>query len=307
MYLVPQVSQKIVTNTADISIIIPALNEAESVTPVIKDVPPTLDDQIVEVIVVDDGSTDNTAEQAEQAGARVIRHESNRGYGAALKTGFEHATGDIVGFLDADYTYPSAEFTTLYERFVEDDADIVVGTRLAGHNEGMPFIRRTGNRFFAWLVCLLTKSPVTDPASGMRLLRKELLSDLYPLSDDLDFTPEMTTKATQLDLEYIEVPITYRERVGESKLGAFEHGYRFFTVITRTVRDYQPMRVFGSLGVVSFVIGVLLSLFVVGDWFLRQVEHQYTLTFAILAIFLGVQLFMFGALADMILNRMIEQ
>lgn len=295
------------TISGPISIVIPALNEEDSIADVIDEIPGTLGKHDVEVLVVDDGSTDATAEKAQQAGARVIQHTSNRGYGAALKTGFEHASGDLVGFLDADYTYPPAEFTNLYETLLKKNADIVVGTRLGGTNEGMPFIRRTGNRFFAWLVRMLTQSSITDPASGMRLLRKDVLGDLYPLSDDLDFTPEMTTKATQLDLEYIEVPITYRERVGESKLGAFEHGYRFFTVITRTVRDYQPMRVFGSLGVVSFVIGVFLSLFVVGDWFLRQVEHQYTLTFAILAIFLGVQLFMFGALADMILNRMIEQ
>jgi len=282
-----------------ISIVIPALNEEDGIREVIQEIPDEICGHQTEVIVVDDGSTDETPAIARDAGATVVEHETNQGYGAALQTGFSHANGDILGFLDADNTYPPEEFPRLMEELQETDTDIVAGTRLQGENKGMPFIRRVGNHLFGGLVRLLTRGDVTDPASGMRLMRREAFEELTPLSDDLDFTPEMTTKAMHVDSTYEEVPITYRKRVGDSKLGAITHGYRFFSVITRTVRDYAPMRIFGSLGILIFLLGIGVSGFVVADWLLRGIGHIYFLNFGTLAVFLGVQLFMFGALADM--------
>lgn len=291
-------------STDILSIVIPAYNEAESIERVIDEIPETLGERQVEVIVVDDGSDDNTTQRAEDSGATAYRHTVNRGYGAALKTGFEHANGDVVGFLDADYTYPPDELPGLYDLFTERDADIVVGSRLSGDTSGMPRLRYVGNSMFAWFASLLTGHEIADPASGMRILRHDVLNSLYPLSDDLDFTPEMSVKASWYDLRYFETPITYRERVGDSKLDPFGHGLRFARVILRTARDYYPMRVFGSVGTGAILFGGFLGLIVVGDWLTRGVDHHYTLMFALLSIFVGVQTALFGALADLLVRRL---
>ncbi|MGQ0792541.1 MAG: glycosyltransferase family 2 protein [Deltaproteobacteria bacterium] len=284
-----------------LTVVIPALNEAAGIARVVSAIPREVGKYRVEVLVVNDGSADDTAHRASEAGARVISHPVNRGYGAALKTGFANARGDLLAFLDADFTYPPDELPKMVRELETGDFDIVVGSRIAGGAEGMPAVRFFGNRVMAEIVSALTRSRITDPASGMRVFKKGAIESLYPLSDDLDFTPEMTTKAIQQKLKYGEVPINYRERVGTSKLSVFKHGYIFLATILRTVRDHNPLLIFGSAGIISLFIGILLCLFVVISFLAGGSEHQYSLIFGILAVFLGVQLILFGSLADMIL------
>jgi len=206
-----------------LSIVIPALNEADGIADIANRVMgiraalvaagvPTL-----ELIVVDDGSTDDTAAIAEGvAGVTVIRHGRNQGYGAAIKTGFRAAKGDMLAFLDADGTYPPEAFPELCRSLAAQGADIVVGSRMAGEESGMPLVRRLGNSFFARLVSLTSGQKISDSASGQRVLRREVLARVYPLPDGLNFTPVMTTRAIHEGLRMVEVPIRYEERVGRS-------------------------------------------------------------------------------------------
>jgi len=176
-----------------LSVVIPAYNEEASITQVVKrilDTQPALAEigLDLELIVVDDGSQDSTAALlAYNPAVHLVRHDVNRGYGAALKTGFGHATGDWLAFLDADGTYPPEALPELYQVADIHDADLVVGSRMGNSAGGMPVTRRLGNALFAGLVSLIANTSVTDCASGMRVIRREALPRLYPLPDGLNF------------------------------------------------------------------------------------------------------------------------
>jgi glycosyltransferase involved in cell wall biosynthesis len=203
----------------------------------------------VEIIAVDDGSKDESASAiAAHAGVRLIRHPVNRGYGAALKTGFAAASHELIGFLDGDATYPPEQFPDLCREIIEDRADLVIGSRLAGAQSEMPAIRRLGNMFFARLLSLVGRVVVTDSASGMRVFRRSTLDLLSPLPDGLNLTPVMSTRAVHEGIRVVERPIPYCERVGESKLSVAADGFRFLRTIVWTSLTYNPVRILGLIG-----------------------------------------------------------
>jgi glycosyltransferase involved in cell wall biosynthesis len=253
-----------------LSVVIPAWNEEDGIAAIVErvlSVRPALAEANVadlELIVVDDGSTDRTAEIAAACdGVRIVRHEVNKGYGAALKTGFNAARGDLLGFLDADGTYPAECFGDLCREALAG-ADLVVGSRRSGADSEMPFVRRVGNLLWSSLVTLLGNQRVIDPASGMRVFRREALERLYPLPDGLNFTPVMSTRAIHEGVRLVEVPIPYKERVGRSKLSVVNDGMRFMRTIIWTVLSYNPVRLLGSLGLGLFGLGCLIAAVLVG-------------------------------------------
>jgi len=241
------------TARASLTVVIPALNEEAGIAAILARVLATRAPLAacgvaeLEVIVVDDGSTDATAARAALDGVRVVRHERNRGYGAALKTGLAQASGDLVAFLDADGTYPPEHLPDLCRRALAD-AEVVIGSRMAGADSEMPLTRFVGNRVFAGLVSLLSNQRVYDSASGMRVLRRTALPRLYPLPDGLNFTPIMSVRALHEGLRVVEVPIPYSERVGRSKLSVVRDGLRFAESIVWSALGYNPARVLGLLG-----------------------------------------------------------
>ena len=188
---------------------------------------------------------------------RLIRHAGNRGYGAALKTGFAAAQYSLIGFLDADATYPPEEFPQLCRAVLVDGADLVIGSRMAGADSEMPKVRRLGNAFFANLLSLIGRTPVSDSASGMRVFRRDVLDLLSPLPDGLNLTPVMSTRAVHEGISVAERPIRYRERVGESKLSVTRDGLRFLTTMVSTALAYNPVRIFGALGLAGMSIAGL--------------------------------------------------
>jgi hypothetical protein len=249
-----------------LSIVIPAYNEEDGMASIVERVlatrRPLLDSGAsLELIVVDDGSQDRTAEIA--AGypeVRLVRHRSNYGYGAALKTGFARAQGTWLGFLDADGTYPPEYFPALVVAGQEHGADLVIGSRMAGSDSEMPLSRRVGNRFFATLVSLIGNHRISDSASGMRIIRQAVLPRLYPLPDGLNFTPVMSTRAIHEELKMVEVPIPYAERVGRSKLTIVGDGTRFLQSIVWTALNYNPVRILGAIGVICVCLALLIGL-----------------------------------------------
>lgn len=254
-----------------LTVVIPAFNEEGGIAEIIEralSIRPRLggvgvDD--LEVIVVDDGSHDRTAEIASgYAGVRLVRHASNQGYGAALKTGFSQARGNLLGFLDADGTYPPERFPELCEVALRDAADLVIGSRMAGADSEMPLVRRIGNLLFANLVSLLGAHRVTDSSSGMRIIRREALPLLYPLPNGLNFTPVMSTRALHEGIRWQEVPIPYRERVGRSKLSVVRDGMRFLQTILWTVLNYNPVRVLGGVGLGLIAVALIIVAAIAG-------------------------------------------
>jgi len=249
-----------------LSVVIPAYNEEKGIKEIaerVLSVEPALKNAGVdrlELLVVDDGSRDRTAEVAEAIpGVSLIRHPKNKGYGAALKTGFSKAKGELIGFLDADGTYPPEYFPQLC-RSALNGSDLVIGSRMAGEDSRMPITRRVGNFFFANLLSILGRQKVTDSASGMRVFKKEILEQIYPLPDGLNLTPVMSTRALHEGIRIEEVPIPYSERVGRSKLSVIHDGRIFLQSMVWTAMSYNPVRLLGLIGLGGIGVAALVFL-----------------------------------------------
>jgi hypothetical protein len=249
-----------------LSVVIPAYNEEDGIQAIMARVLAVREPLAavgvgeMELIVVDDGSADHTAELIRlQEGARLIQHAQNGGYGAALKTGFAAARGEWIGFLDADGTYPPEYFPQLCQKAQECDADIVIGSRMAGADSQMPAVRRLGNLIFARLVSIISARHVTDSASGMRIFKRAVLERLYPLPDGLNLTPVMSTRALHEHLAIVETPIPYSERVGRSKLSVVRDGMRFAQSIIWTALYYNPVRPIGLLSITALLIAAVIG------------------------------------------------
>lgn len=259
-----------------LTIVIPALNEElaiggtiERCLDAVDGIKRVADLDDVEIIVVSDGSTDRTAEIARGfPQIEVVEFEKNRGYGAAIKHGWSVGRGNLLAFLDADGTCDPRYFEEMCHLTVTQNADIVLGSRM-GPDSKMPKIRRLGNRIYALGLGYLCGRYVTDTASGMRVVRRESLVDLYPLPDGLHFTPSMSARALLNNLRLMEVPMRYEERIGRSKLNVLRDGLRFFRAIFDGVLCYHPEMLF-QMGLMACVVLVLILAANPTEFYLRH-------------------------------------
>lgn len=287
-----------------LSVVIPAYNEEDGIAEIAHRVLAIRDDlrkvnvTDLELIVVDDGSKDKTVEIANSIeGVRLIQHEQNKGYGGALKTGFSSARGELIGFLDADGTYPPEYFPQLCEAAL-NGTELVIGSRMAGADSQMPLTRRVGNFFFANLLSLIGRQHVSDSASGMRVFKKEVLDRIYPLPDGLNLTPVMSTRAVHEHIKMAEIPIPYSERLGRSKLSVVHDGTLFLQSMVWTALTYNPVRILGLIGaagvglagliLIGLVITRLSGVTELGAW---GVAAVFT---ALVGIVAGISLFALG-------------
>lgn len=246
---------------------IPALNEEDSIASIIertlaarKNIVERSPVTEVEVVVVSDGSTDKTVEIARryEPDIRLIVFEKNRGYGAAIKSGWQSSDAELLSFLDADGTCDPNFFVNLCTLIEARDADVVLGCRMTRQSK-MPLLRRVGNFIFAILLSFFASSKVRDTASGMRVVRRSSLPKLFPLPDGMHFTPAMSARAIlSPQLRIFEEEMPYHERAGESKLRVVRDGLRFLRVIVEAAFLYRPSRPTGFLGIVFLVAAAIL-------------------------------------------------
>ena len=271
---VPRADKVMGTAPMKLTIVIPAYNEEEAIgstierclaarETIVRDSPVT----DVEIVVVSDGSTDRTAQIAAQFDAiKLVAFDENRGYGAAIKKGFEVGSGELLGFLDADGTCDPAFFATLCAALIDEQASVAIGSRM-GPRSHMPRIRRIGNRVYAFILSALSNQVVTDAASGMRVLRREVLSRLLPLPEGLHFTPAMSARVLMDDqLSIIEREMPYEERVGESKLHVVKDGFRFLLTILQMTLVWKPARLFLLIAGVAIALMLGLALHPLEQW-----------------------------------------
>lgn len=237
----------------DISVILPAYNEAAVIATVIKRVvaaaPP---DDTWEIIVVDDGSDDGTGEHAAAAGARVVRHPYNKGNGAAVKSGLRAARGGKICLLDADGQHDPGEISKLLARL--EDHDLIIGARSGGAGGG--WTRWIGNWCYNRLATYLSGRPILDVTSGFRAARLAPMREFIPLYPNGFSYPITSTLALikagyNVDFE----PITVSKRVGKSKIRIFRDGAKFLMIALRIVSLFSPLRIFLPAAVMLFAGG----------------------------------------------------
>ena len=286
------------TTTPQISVVIPCLNEEEAVGRVVEQALEGIrrSGRPGEVIVVDNASTDRSADVAAEHGARVIS-EPRRGYGSAYLAGLATAHGDYVVMGDADETYPLQELAPFVERLEQGD-DLVIGSRFEGtiHGDAMPFLNRfVGNPILTGMLNLFFGVKVSDAHCGMRAIRRDALPTLDLHSTGMEFASEMVFKAYRRGLTVSEIPIDYYPRVGESKLNRFGDAWRH----VRFMLLYSPSWLYLVPGVGMLLLGIVGMLFLASgpvDVFGRSWQIHTMLGFVALTL-IGAQVIQLGVFA----------
>jgi glycosyltransferase involved in cell wall biosynthesis len=240
-------------DSSKISIIIPAFNESQSIGKLIRDIVSLYPD--CEVVIIDDGSTDGTAEAAAAAGARIYSHPYNIGNGAAVKSGIRIARGDVLVFMDADGQHDPRDIERLLAWIPE--FDMVVGARVEGGQASVG--RSIGNRIYNWLGSYVTKFRIEDLTSGFRAVKADVArSFVYLLPNTYSYPTTITLGILRTGRSVKYVPISARKRTsGTSNIKLFQDGARFFMIIIRICTLYSPMRVFLPVSFFMFFLGIV--------------------------------------------------
>ena len=223
-----------------VSVVIPALNEEKAIEQVIESIQNNGLKKMgleVEILVVNNGSTDRTGELARKAGAKVIL-EPTRGYGRAHKSGYAVAIGDIIVTMDGDMTYPAEDISKLVKLLIDEDLDFITTNRFADIEQGaMTRLNYCGNIILNFLIKLLYRVDIKDSQSGMWLFRRDLLDYVMCRSNSMAFSQEFKLEAIyHSKCRWREVPITYRNRVGQVKLCSWRHGFsNLFSLIVKRI------------------------------------------------------------------------
>jgi glycosyltransferase involved in cell wall biosynthesis len=271
-----------------VSVVIPACNEAGAIGEVVSALLAAAPWR--EVLVVDDGSTDDTGARATEAGARVIRHPYNQGNGAAVKNGIRAATGEYVLVLDGDGQHQPADALRLVARLGE--YDLVVGARSDETQAGSA--RRAGNLALNRLASFLTERPIPDLTSGFRAARRECLVEFLHLLPNGFSTPTTTTLAfIKAGYSVAFEPVHARTRVGTSKIRLSRDGPKFLLIVLRVMTIFSPLRVFLPVAGASFLLGAGYAVWTIATQ--RHVTNS-----SVLLIMLAVVIFLVGLVSEQV-------
>jgi glycosyltransferase involved in cell wall biosynthesis len=283
------------------SVVIPCYNEENAISLTVNEITRILSQrEDFEIIVVDDGSSDNTPEylieltrQVKQL--RVISHEINRGYGASLKTGINHARGKYVAITDADGSYPNEQLLVLFDE-IGGDYDMVVGARV-GKNVVYPLIRKIPKVFLKRYTSWLTGVNIPDINSGLRVFRKSTCQKfLHVLPNGFSFTTTITMALLTNNYLVKYLPIDYKPRIGKSKIRPIRDTLNFLQLILRTGMYFAPLRVFLPLAGMIFT-GAIASI-IYDTLYLNNLTDK-----SVILLMFGLNTCMFALLADMIDKR----
>ncbi len=237
----------------NITVIIPAYNEAAIIGDLVTEIKNLYPD--FEIIVIDDGSDDETARVAQQAGATVYSHPYNIGNGAAIKSGIRKATGDVLIFLDGDGQHKPEEIADLIAHI--PPYDMVVGARSTSDQASLG--RAFGNKLYNWFASYVAKFSIKDLTSGFRAVKTKVARNfLYLLPNTYSYPTTLTLGVLRSGMSVRYIPIkTRRRKTGKSNIRMLKDGVRFFMIITRICTLYSPMRVFLPVSFVMFAGGLI--------------------------------------------------
>lgn len=279
-----------------VSVVIPAFNEEKGVRESIEELRRMFaaTDIDAEIIVVDDGSRDRTAQEAKTAGARVIQHRSNRGYGASLKTGIIAARYDNIAITDADGTYPAQYLPEMLAEL--ENADMVVGSR-TGADVHIPLSRKPAKWFLRVMANYVAQTKIPDLNSGLRVFRRDTAMQYFAiLSDQFSFTTTITLAMMCDKYAVSYLPIDYRKRQGKSKIMPWDAG-SFAILILRVAMLFRPLRVFLPIAAVCIFYGIIKTVF--------DLSHDPNISAsAIFAFVSAMMLVLVGMLGDAVATRL---
>ena len=281
-------------NAGQTSVVIPAFNEGASIAPVVRGL--TSAAPWLEILVVDDGSTDETGANAAAAGARVIRHPYNKGNGAAVKSGIRAAAGAFVLIADADGQHRPADAARLVAQL--DAYDLVVGAR-SGRTQAT-LARRLGNATLNGIASYLTQQPIPDLTSGFRAARREHLLEFIHLLPNGFSTPTTTTLAFMragYSVRFEPVEAAQREGVSKIRLGA--DGFNFFLILLKVITIFSPLRIFAPISAAAFLLGAAY-----GAWTI--VTQSHVTNSSVLLILLSVVILLIGLVSEQISSLRVE-
>lgn len=285
----------------EVTVVVPAYNEEGAITGVLARLAQVMDasDLTHEIIVVDDGSDDRTAELARQvACVKVIEHPSNRGYGAALKTGIRHAQHPLICITDADGTYPNERIPELVCTLAEERYDMVVGARV-GKNVKIPILRRPAKWAIRQLANYVSGERIPDLNSGLRVFRRDAalrFNGMLPNAFSFTTTITLAMLTNHYLVDY--VPIDYHARVGESKIRPVQDTLNFTQLVWRIALYFAPLKLFLPLSAFLFILAIAWALFTILA--LGRLADVSTLVIVMTAF----QIAVIGLLAELINKRL---
>lgn len=286
--------------TPEVSIIVPAYNEADVIQSVIKRACQTMDtlNRPYEVVVVDDASTDATAERAREAGAKVISHPYNIGNGAAIKTGIRNASGEILIMMDGDGQHAPEDIPRLLVKI--GPYDMVVGARTKESETSL--YRNIANSAFNWLATYVCGRRIEDLTSGFRAMKASVAREFIPLlPNTFSYPTTITLAAIRSGYSLVYIPIKTAQRVGKSKIKPLQDGSRFLLIIFKIATLYSPLKIFLPVSIITFLIGFVYGLYKV--FFL---DTRYGPTSAML-IAVSVLMFLIGLVSEQIAQLRLDR
>jgi len=277
-----------------VTVVVPAYNEADAIVECMQQLRSVLDeaDFSAEIVVVDDGSTDGTGEKLREVeGIRLLEHDHNRGYGAALKTGIRDADGEIIVISDADGTYPIDRIPDLVAAM--ESADMAVGAR-TGENVRIPPLRRPAKWFLTALASYLSESEIPDLNSGLRAFRRDDVLRLFGiLPEGFSFTTTITLAMMSSGMRVDFIPIDYHQRTGRSKIRPIQDTWNFIVLILRTISLFNPLKVYLPAAAIIGLAGL-------GKAIYNMVVHNNIADAELLLIICALLLGAIGMLADIV-------
>jgi len=298
-----------INDTYDIVVVIPTLNEENGIAPTISSIKEALGARYSYKIVVVDGlSSDKTVEIAKSMGAKVIR-QRRRGYGDALQAGFcfvdTRMKASIMVMMDSDGTYDPEDIVNMADIINSGEADFVIGNRFAKMDKkAMTTTNRIGNKMLSAIARKSLNIKISDTQCGIRAFRSDLASIFYNTSVGMPFATEMLALSHQYHIKIKEIPVSYHERIGDTKLNPIQDGARILGTTLRLMRDTRPLSFFCSIGVAMILLGTLFGIEILIEYLSTgSVVRIPTTILSVLLIVLGVQTISLGLISDMIKNK----
>lgn len=279
-----------------VSVVLPAKNESGAIEQTITKIMNLK--LVAEILVVNDGSTDNTAELAEKSGARVISHPYSKGNGAAIKTGARNAFGEVIVFMDADGQHDPADIPKLLAE-INKGYDLVVGARQKGSQASVG--RGIANKFYNNLATYMTEHKVEDLTSGFRAVRAEKFREfIYLLPNGFSYPTTSTMAFFRAGYSICYVPIHASQRIGKSHIKPLRDSIRFFLIIFKIATLYSPLKMFFPIAIVLFLMG--------SGWYGYTLYEYHRFTNMSALFYTGsIMIFLMGLISEQITALMYKE